>query len=249
MKLLLRGWIYSILAKAPWGILRLVSYLKFKVVLSRTDAGYLATDKNSKIEFLYLIRGFERYLKGLTPFYNILLENYCVSDLIFESDDVVVDIGANIGEFSLAVLNKNRDVSIVALEPSPKEYEFLVNNLKSARANTLNIGAWNKPDSLTFYSKGETADNSLFEFKGYTRKSEVKLDTLNNVLKDTDTIKLLKIEAEGGEIEVLKGQESFRIKSFVESNVWGLFKDGQTKFKKGELIECYSPIGPNMIFK
>ncbi|MDB4232850.1 molybdopterin molybdotransferase MoeA [Candidatus Pelagibacter sp.] len=47
------------------------------------------------------------------------------------------------------------------------------------------------------------------------------------------------------EIDVLKGQESFRIKSFVESNVWGLFKDGQSKFKKGELIDCYSPIGSN----
>jgi molybdopterin molybdotransferase len=52
------------------------------------------------------------------------------------------------------------------------------------------------------------------------------------------------------ELQVLKGQESFRIKSFVESNVWGLFKDGQSKFKKGELIDCYSPIGPNInIFK
>jgi molybdopterin molybdotransferase len=47
------------------------------------------------------------------------------------------------------------------------------------------------------------------------------------------------------EVEALKGQESFRIKSFVESNVWGLFKDGKTKFKKGELIDCYSPIGSN----
>ena len=48
----------------------------------------------------------------------------------------------------------------------------------------------------------------------------------------------------------LKGQESFRIKSFVESNVWGLFKYGQSNFKKGELIDCYSPIGSNInIFK
>ena len=47
------------------------------------------------------------------------------------------------------------------------------------------------------------------------------------------------------EVEVLPGQESFRIKSFVDSNVWGLFKNGQIKFKKGELIECYSPTGPN----
>ena len=52
------------------------------------------------------------------------------------------------------------------------------------------------------------------------------------------------------ELEVLKGQESFRIKSFVESNVWGLFKDGQSKFKRGELIDCYSSIGSNInIFK
>ena len=47
------------------------------------------------------------------------------------------------------------------------------------------------------------------------------------------------------EIRVLKGQESFKIKSFVESNVWGLFKEGQSNFKKGELIDCYCSLVPN----
>ncbi|MDC1132579.1 molybdopterin molybdotransferase MoeA [Candidatus Pelagibacter sp.] len=52
------------------------------------------------------------------------------------------------------------------------------------------------------------------------------------------------------ELQVLKGQESFRIKSFIGSNVWALLKDGQSKFKKGELIDCYSPVGSNInIFK
>jgi molybdopterin molybdotransferase len=52
------------------------------------------------------------------------------------------------------------------------------------------------------------------------------------------------------QIQILKGQESFKVKSFVDSNVWGVFKDGQSKFKKGELIDCYSPTGPNFnIFK
>ena len=52
------------------------------------------------------------------------------------------------------------------------------------------------------------------------------------------------------QLQALKGQESFRIKSFVEANVWGLFKDGQSIFKKGELIDCYSSIGSNInIFK
>jgi len=47
------------------------------------------------------------------------------------------------------------------------------------------------------------------------------------------------------EVEVLKGQESFRIKSFVKSNVWGVFKAGQSSFKKGHLIECYNPLWSN----
>jgi molybdopterin molybdotransferase len=47
------------------------------------------------------------------------------------------------------------------------------------------------------------------------------------------------------EIKILQGQESFRIKSFVSSNVWGVFKSGKSDFKKGELIECYSLNGAN----
>ncbi len=41
------------------------------------------------------------------------------------------------------------------------------------------------------------------------------------------------------ELEVLKGQESFRIKSFTKANSWALFKSGKSTFKKGELIECF----------
>ena len=47
------------------------------------------------------------------------------------------------------------------------------------------------------------------------------------------------------QIEVLKGQESFRIKSFVKSNVWGVFEAGQSTFKKGQPIDCYNPLGSN----
>ena len=47
------------------------------------------------------------------------------------------------------------------------------------------------------------------------------------------------------QIEILQGQESFRIKSFVTSNVWGVFKAGQSIFKKDQLIECHSSITSN----
>ena len=73
--------------------------------------------------------------------------------------------------------------------------------------------------------------NNLFKKKDLTMFLKAKLTSTNNGII---------------EVEILRGQESYKIKSFVESNVWGLLKNGQSKFKKGDLIECYSPIGPNI---
>ena len=49
------------------------------------------------------------------------------------------------------------------------------------------------------------------------------------------------------EVELLPGQESFRINSFVKSNIWALLPQGQIKFKKGEIIDCFLPNCPNKI--
>ena len=49
------------------------------------------------------------------------------------------------------------------------------------------------------------------------------------------------------EVELLPGQESFRINSFVKSNIWAVLPQGQTKFKKGQIIDCFLPNCPNKI--
>ena len=38
-------------------------------------------------------------------------------------------------------------------------------------------------------------------------------------------------------LEVLPGQQSNKIKSFIHANCWGLFSEGKSKFKKGDVIE------------
>jgi molybdopterin molybdotransferase len=95
----------------------------------------------------------------------------------------------------------------------------------------------------------------LLNILGVKVEKPFKAKLKNNYSKSKKIIRFLKVKLTSTnngkiELEVLKGQESFRIKSFVESNAWGLFEDGQSKFKKGELIDCYSSVGPNInIFK
>ncbi len=43
------------------------------------------------------------------------------------------------------------------------------------------------------------------------------------------------------EVEILKGQESFRIKSFIQSNIWVMLPSGKERFKKGETVDCFFP--------
>ena len=66
--------------------------------------------------------------------------------------------------------------------------------------------------------------NNFSKKKNFTRFAKAKLNTTKNG----------KIE-----VEVLKGQESFRIKSFVKSNIWALLPAGKSKFKKGEIVDCF----------
>ena len=51
------------------------------------------------------------------------------------------------------------------------------------------------------------------------------------------------------EVQILKGQESFRIKSFIQSNIWVLLPPGKEIFKKGEIVDCFFPNQSNKIFQ
>ena len=75
--------------------------------------------------------------------------------------------------------------------------------------------------------------NDYVKKKNFTRFVKSKLSTTKNG-------KL--------EVQILKGQESFRIKSFIQSNIWVLLPSGKEKFKKGETVDCFFPNQSNKIF-
>ena len=73
---------------------------------------------------------------------------------------------------------------------------------------------------------------NLEKKKDFTRFLKSKLSTTNN---------------SKFEVQILKGQESFRIKSFIQSNIWVMLPPGKSKFKKGDVVECYLPNHPQKI--
>jgi len=75
--------------------------------------------------------------------------------------------------------------------------------------------------------------NKFIKKKKFTRFVKSKLSTTKNG----------KIE-----VQILKGQESFRIKSFIQSNIWVMLPSGKSKFTKGETVECFFPNRSNKIF-
>ena len=46
------------------------------------------------------------------------------------------------------------------------------------------------------------------------------------------------------ELKILKGQQSNKLKALTESNCWGIFKKGKSKFKRGDFVECL-PLVPS----
>jgi molybdopterin molybdotransferase len=79
--------------------------------------------------------------------------------------------------------------------------------------------------------------------KAILKNSYEKKKNLTRFIKSTlSTTKNGKVE-----VKLLPGQESFRINSFVRSNIWAVLPNGQSKFKKGQIINCFFPNLSNKI--
>jgi FkbM family methyltransferase len=107
--------------------------------------------------------------------------------------DTVIDIGAGIGEFAvLASKLVGNNGKVIAIEPSPDDFNTLLMNLKINLCNNaipLNLAISDKPEKIKI------------EFKGKTFES--KADSIANILRtfniDTTRIKFMKMDIEGGE--------------------------------------------------
>ncbi len=151
-----------------------------------------------------------------TFYENIIRKDYINSHFQPDEDFVIVDIGSNIGAFSVLTgkLIEGRG-KVYAFEPEPNTFKRLqenikLNNLKNVEIFNEAVGG--EDGTLDFYVGKKSALNSSFsEVDGDRRAGEdrkkisVPMRSINSVLNLINKkINLLKMDCEGGEYLILE---------------------------------------------
>lgn len=111
---------------------------------------------------------------------------YLKHGITLQDGDTIIDIGANIGLFSLFVQQEVKDTTIFAFDPSPPIFEILKTNLALYGQNVfpfnLGISDRTKEDTFTFYEK-----SSVFSsFNADTEEDETAVrEVVINMLTDS----------------------------------------------------------------
>lgn len=132
--------------------------------------------------------------------------------------DVVIDVGAHIGRYSMTGSRLvGKEGKVIAIEASPSNYEMLNRNIKLNRLTnvlTVNCAAFSKEATVKLYEPDETASiyNTVMSSRAdvnHAKYAEVNASALDSIIGSTgfstSSIDWIKIDVEGAELEVLKG--------------------------------------------
>lgn len=149
---------------------------------------------------------FYLYCVGLEYRLNQLYNEYLLYQIEFNQEDIIIDCGANIGELGFLLHHKHQLKNIIAVEPEKIEFDTLIKNSKYSNYKPINAVLLDKNGEVEFFSDNETADSSIFPDKNL-KSTSVQSHTLNKLFLNNKltNCKLLKLEAEGAEPEILRG--------------------------------------------
>jgi FkbM family methyltransferase len=132
-------------------------------------------------------------------------------------EGLIVDVGANVGDWTAAVLRTIRAARVLAIEPAPGPQDRLVARLGSDHRVVIDgraVGARPGRARLNITSHSHATSlraprsemNALYRWGGWdvVDQVDVEVTTLDELVQGQD-VRLLKIDVQGTETEVLKG--------------------------------------------
>jgi len=143
----------------------------------------------------------------------------------YESFKCVCDVGAHIGLFTLRISKQASNSKIIAIEPNPINFKFLVKNISinglEDRVHALNVAVGKRKERAVLYlSKVSRGDSSMKRWHDTGTDGVLIVDVipLDDVLfkLEMGVCDLIKIDVEGMESEVLEGLQKQYILSSID---------------------------------
>lgn len=208
----------------------------------------IITNKNSKYAIVgpydYISNAIKRsgFEEGVKQSSNEILKNI--------KDGIVLDIGANMGSYSVPIAVAHPHLQVHSFEPQRIIFyqlctNIILNSLDNVFAYNvaLSNSKWTKslqvPDYKNEYNIGAFSIDDEVRKEGYLVTTQGNLEQINAICLDTlrlKNVRLIKIDVEGHELEVLQGAD----KTIRESNYPTIiFEAWDTKFtdKKESLFK------------
>ncbi len=160
-------------------------------------------------------------MHGLTP-YNLKIisevlggKSYPLELLsLLEEKALVLDLGANIGSFSLACRTLRPDLRLVAVEPDPRNFDALRANLGAAPIELHQVALTDHDgETKLFLGDSDAVANSVFTGSMASGQNSVTVRTrdtrsfIEEIIRLHGKIGLLKSDTEGGEWHILGLQD------------------------------------------
>ena len=146
-------------------------------------------------------------------FYSEIYFQDIYSQKLLKSGMNIIDVGAHIGVYTVLAAEKvGKDGKVIAIEPEQKNYKQLVENIKLNNFQNvipINIALADYNGSGKLYLSSFSDGHSLIFNEDKNLYLNVPIKTIDRLLEELDISKihLIKIDAEGAEIPILKGAE------------------------------------------
>jgi FkbM family methyltransferase len=128
------------------------------------------------------------------------------------SGDVVLDVGANVGLFSVWAARHAPGIRVAAFEPFAENYEALIGNLSGweHQVRPFNIALGRSEGSGQMLATGERSLDHRLSPTALSGVPNVRVVTLSDAIRLTaaDAIDFLKLDVEGAELDVIEGADT-----------------------------------------
>jgi FkbM family methyltransferase len=170
-----------------------------------------------------------------------------------KSADNFLDIGANMGFYSLALATLNPALNVQSFEPQPRIYSCFATNISlnklESQVKIYNYGLGSKEDILKMYIPAFTGSGggsfaNLHMEEGAAEEVLVSVKSLDTLVPTNSKVDLIKIDVEGFEFEVIQGGLEL-IQSSKPTIVIELLRKWMKPFGKQpqDVINLLKPLG------